>query len=165
LFTIDDILHLPLVGEAFATVDKKYPNLDQDRRRHEALRRVFGTMVEDVLTESRIWLEKSGAQTASDIRTLGHPVIAFSDDLLSGLNAIREFLYANMYRAPSVLTVRQDMTDILRQLFHRFMDNPDRLPEGWDASQDDFARARLVADYVSGMTDRYALKLHKDEAE
>ncbi len=164
LFTIDDILHLPLVGDAFAEVDKKYPNLDQDRRRHEALRRVFGIMVEDVLTESRAWLDKSGANSAADIRALGHPVIAFSDDLLSGLNAIRAFLYANMYRAPSVITVREEMTDILRNLFHRFMDNPDQLPEGWDASKDDFARARLVADYVSGMTDRFALKLYHGEA-
>lgn len=159
LFTIEDILHLPLVGDAFAQVDKKYPNLDQDRRRHEALRRVFGTMVEDVLTESAIWLDKSGAQSAQDIRTLGHPVIAFSDELLSGLNAIRAFLYANMYRAPSVISVREEMTETLKSLFHRFMDNPDQLPDGWDASKDDFARARLVADYVSGMTDRYALKL------
>ncbi|WGI20747.1 deoxyguanosinetriphosphate triphosphohydrolase [Amylibacter sp. IMCC11727] len=164
LFTIDDILHLPLVGDAFAEVDKKYLNLDQDRRRHEALRRVFGIMVEDVLTESRAWLDKSGANSAADIRALGHPVIAFSDDLLSGLNAIRAFLYANMYRAPSVITVREEMTDILRNLFHRFMDNPDQLPEGWDASKDDFARARLVADYVSGMTDRFALKLYHGEA-
>jgi dGTPase len=162
LFTIDDILHLPLVGDAFAEVDKKYPNLDNDRRRHEALRRVFGSMVEDVLTESTIWLNKSDAQSAADIRNLGHPVIAFSDDLLSGLNAIREFLYANMYRASSVIEVRTEMTDILKELFHRFMNNPNQLPEGWDASQDDFARARLVADYVSGMTDRYALKLHND---
>lgn len=164
LFSIDDILHLPLVGDAFAQVDKKYPNLDQDRRRHEALRRVFGLMVEDVLTESSAWLEKSNANSAADIRELGHPVISFSDELLSGLNAIRAFLYANMYRAPSVIKVREDMTDILRTLFHRFMDHPDQLPEGWDASKDDFARARLVADYVSGMTDRFALKLHHGEA-
>jgi len=83
-------------------------------------------MVEDVLTESRIWLDKSNAASAADIR---------------------------------VIEVREEMTDVLRQLFHRFMDNPDQLPHGWDASKDDFARARLVADYVSGMTDRYALKL------
>lgn len=161
LFSIDDILHLPLVGGCFAEVDAKYPNLDQDRRRHEALRRVFGLMVEDVLTESAVWLRESGAQSAQDIRTLGHPVIAFSDDLLSGLNAIREFLYANMYRHPQVIEVREEMTDILRQLFHRFMETPDLLPEGWHPDKDDFARARLVADYVSGMTDRYALKLFK----
>ena len=164
LFQIDDILHLPLVKPCFAEVDRKYPNLDPDRRRHEALRRVFGLMVEDVLTESKIWLDKSGAESAQDIRALGHPVIAFSDDLLSGLNAIRQFLYANMYRHPSVLEVREEMTGVLRDLFHRFMDHPDLLPDGWTPYSDDFARARLVADYVSGMTDRFALKLHKGEA-
>ncbi|WP_069299452.1 deoxyguanosinetriphosphate triphosphohydrolase [Neptunicoccus sediminis] len=162
LFQIDDILHLPLVKPCFAEVDRKYPNLDPDRRRHESLRRVFGLMVEDLLTESRIWLEKSGAQTAQDIRNLDHPVIAFSDELLSGLNAIREFLYANMYRHADVLVVREEMTAVLRDLFHRFMDHPELLPEGWTPYSDDFARARLVADYVSGMTDRFALKLHKE---
>jgi dGTPase len=52
------------------------------------------------------------------------------------------------------------MMDILRSLFYRFMTDPHELPEGWDSSKDDLVRARLVADYVSGMTDRYALKLH-----
>jgi dGTPase len=162
LFTIDHILHLPMVGPCFAAVDAKYPGLDQDRRRHEALRRVFGLMVEDVLCESATWLKESHATTAMDIRNLGHPVIAFSDEILSGLNAIREFLYANMYRHPQVLAVREDMTEILRQLFYRFMDNPALLPDGWDAQADDTTRARLVADYVSGMTDRFALKIHKE---
>ena len=160
LFSIEDILQLPLIGDAFAEVDKKYPNLAQNRRRHEALRRVFSVLVNDVLCQSITWLDNSNAATAADIRILGRPVITFSNEVLAGLNSIRKFLYTNMYRAPSVMTVREEMTDILRALFNRFMTNPDQVPEGWDASKDDFTRARLVADYVSGMTDRYALKLH-----
>lgn len=161
LFTIEDIVQLPLVGDAFAEVDKKYPNLDQNRRRYEALRRVFSVLVDDVIRHSSIALDKSCAITAADIRSLGHPVITFSNEVLEGLNAIRKFLYTNMYRAPSVMAVREEMTDILRSLFYRFMTHPHQLPEGWDPSKNDLVCARLVADYVSGMTDRYALKLHK----
>lgn len=161
LFRIDDILHLPLVGPAFADVDGHWPGLDDERRRHEALRRVFGAMVEDVLRESAEWLRQSGAQSAADIRALDHPVIAFSDELLSGLNAIRAFLYSNMYRHPQVMAIREDMTARLVELFHLFFERPDLMAEGWDREGvDEATRARRVSDYVSGMTDRYALKLH-----
>lgn len=162
LFKIADIRHLPLVSEAFAEVDKLYPNLDDDRRRHEALRRVFGTMVEDVLVESSEWIKQSKVKTVDDIRALDHPVIAFSDDLLSGLNAIREFLYANMYRHPEVMVIREDVTAKLKALFHLFMENPQLMSDGWQVEDSDpGVRARVVADYISGMTDRYALKLHE----
>lgn len=162
LFAIEDILHLPLVGPAFAEVDRVWPGLDDNRRRHEALRRVFGVMVEDVLRESAIWLERSAVQSAQDIRMLDHPVIAFSEDLLSGLNAIREFLYANMYRHPEVMAIRREMTERLVELFNLFMEHPELMGEGWDCTaMDAVSRARTVSDYVSGMTDRYALKIHK----
>ncbi|MEM6619173.1 MAG: deoxyguanosinetriphosphate triphosphohydrolase [Pseudomonadota bacterium] len=162
LFAIDDVLHLPLVGPAFAEVDRRHPKLDPERRRHEALRRVFGAMVEDVLAESHTWIKTSRAKTAAEIRALDHPVIAFSDEVLSGLNAIREFLYANMYRHPHVIAVREEMTGVLEELFDVFFERPELLPDGWDGPEDDdTVRARVVSDYVSGMTDRYALKLHK----
>ena len=162
LFRVDDILHLPVVSACFADVDAKYPDLDPNRRQHEALRRVFGAMVEDVLVESSERLRDAAPKTVAEVRHLGRPVIAFSDEFLNDLNQIRAFLYANMYRHRQVLDVREEMTAVLRGLFERFMAQPESLPEGWDqTTADDTQKARLVADYVAGMTDRYALKQHQ----
>ncbi len=162
LFTVEDICALPIVGRCFAEVDAKYPDLDAERRRYEALRRVFGVMVEDVLVESRGRLGDSGAKSAQDIRDLGAPVIRFSDALFADLKVIRAFLFENMYRHWSVRRMRRKAAKIVEEIFGIFMDDPGMLPPEWEqAAQGDRAqRARVIADYLAGMTDRFALQEH-----
>ena len=163
LFDEGDLMALPLVGLAFAEVDVAYPGLDPMRRRHEALRRVFGAMVSDVVETSTGILNQSGARCVADIRHLGRPVIRFSDAMWADLQHIRYFLFKNMYRAPSVMVKREEVTGVVTDLFPLFLDQPEVLPEGWldhvDVT-DQTARARSVSDYISGMTDRYALQEH-----
>ncbi len=163
LFDEGDLMALPLVGLAFAEVDAAYPGLDPMRRRHEALRRVFGAMVSDVVETSTGILNQSGARCVADIRHLGRPVIRFSDAMWDDLQHIRYFLFKNMYRAPSVMVKREEVTGVVSDLFPLFLDQPEVLPEGWldhvDVA-DKTARARSVSDYISGMTDRYALQEH-----
>jgi len=143
-------------------VDEKYPNLDPLRRRHEALRRVFGVMVEDVLITSRARLAVSGAQSAQDIRELDAPVIQFSDDLFSDLKQIRDFLFENMYRHWTVRRMRRKAAQIIVDIFDIFMDDPGMMPPEWKiaAAGDETRRARVIADYIAGMTDRFALQEH-----
>ena len=165
LFTEDDICALPLIGPAFAVVDRAYPDLEPGRRRHEALRRVFGAMVSDVVDTSRALLQDSGATSVADIRHFGRPVIRFSDQLWSDLNQIRHFLFHNMYRAAPVMAKRQEVTRIVHDLFPAYLANPDLLPGEWRAeaqaaTMDDAALARMVSDYISGMTDRFAIQEH-----
>ena len=160
LFTDADIMALPIVGQAYAEVDKAYPDLETDRRRHEALRSVFGVMVSDVITTSAAILAESGAKSARDIRHLGYPVIRFSDAVFTSLGEIREFLFIRMYRAPSVMKKREEVTLVIRELFPLFLNDPSQLPENWQdelKDADQTAIARRVCDYISGMTDRYAL--------
>lgn len=161
LFTEADIMSLPVIGEAFAEVDRKYPELSQSRRKHEALRRVFGVMVADVIDASRQLLEQSGARSVEDIRNHGAPVIAFSDAFIEKLNVIRKFLFSRMYRAPSVMEKRAQVTKVVEALFPLFMQRTDLLPLAWqdDVKQlpDETAVARKVSDYIAGMTDRFAL--------
>ncbi|MFZ7090657.1 deoxyguanosinetriphosphate triphosphohydrolase [Primorskyibacter sp. 2E233] len=164
LFTEDEIAELPIVGPAYAEVDRLYPGIDSYRRRHEGLRRVFGAMVSDVIDTSRARLEDAGCTSAQQIRELGHPVIAFSDRLWAELRQIRDFLFANMYRAPTVMKQRALVTKVVEELFPIYMADLTLLPKRWHgeamAAEDDTMRARLVADYVAGMTDRYALQQH-----
>jgi len=165
LFTDEDIIALPIVGDCFAEVDALYPELGSYRRRHEALRRVFGVMVSDVINESRRLILELGPQRVEDIRAAGAPVVQFSPALWADLKEIRAFLFARMYRAPSVVVMREKVTGVVQDLFPFFIDHPDQLPHHWkndvDKAQDKVALARLVADYIAGMTDRFALQEHE----
>ncbi|WP_299887405.1 deoxyguanosinetriphosphate triphosphohydrolase [uncultured Ruegeria sp.] len=164
LFSDDDIRQLPIVGDCYAEVDRKYPDLEAYRRRHEALRRVFGVMVADVIDTSSDLLVGSGAQTVEEIRNIGYPVIRFSDDLWVQLKEIRAFLFTRMYRAPSVMTVRDEVSKVVEDLFPIYLSDPKQMPARWhsdiEAAGSETALARIVSDYIAGMTDRFALQDH-----
>ena len=164
LFTDAQAAELPIVGPAFTAVDQKYKNLDAHRRRHEALRRVFGVMVEDVMATSYVILAQSGAKSAQDIRNLDHSVVQFSPSLWSELKEIRTFLFENMYRAPKVMQQREHAAQVVRDLFEIFMTSPEAMPGNWGravaSNAPDLHKARVVADYIAGMTDRFAQQEH-----
>ena len=166
LFSTDEIAELPILHDCFAAVDKKYPGLNYYRRRHEALRRFFGILVDDVMLIARTNLAELAPQSAQDIRMAGRPMVRFSNDLWSDLKVIRKFLFTRMYRAPSVVVVRQDVTRKLLALFPLFMQRPDLLPKQWrkDVAQatNETDLARIVCDYIAGMTDRFALQQYDE---
>jgi dGTPase len=172
LFDEDDLCTLPVIGECFAQVDALYPDLDRTRRQHEALRRVFGVMVEDVIAVAQNRLTSLGPESADDIRHMDGPIIRFSKPLYQNLKAIKGFLFERMYRAPTVVVERRRVTAMINALFPLFMERPELLPEEWleevalarqeggdrtrpEAKQ---ALARVVLDYVAGMTDRFAIQ-------
>ena len=161
LFTEDDLMDLPVTGPAFVEVDRLYPGLEKMRRRHEALRRVFGRMVEDVIAVAQGRLQAARPQSVDEIRAMGTTVIRFSKPLYQELKAIRSFLFHRMYRAPSVMIERARVTQVVDGLFPLFMARPELLPQEWGADiaavKGDTELARIVADYVAGMTDRFAL--------
>jgi len=152
---------LPVTGPAFAEVDRLYPGLERMRRRHEALRRVFGRMVEDVIAVAQNRLTSAQPRSVEDIRHMGTTVIRFSKPLYQELKAIRAFLFHRMYRAPSVMQERARVTKVVNGLFPLFMTRPELLPPEWQGdvagAADETALARIVCDYVAGMTDRFAL--------
>ncbi|WP_103256988.1 deoxyguanosinetriphosphate triphosphohydrolase [Tabrizicola aquatica] len=165
LFTEADLMELPVTGPAFAEVDALYPDLDKMRRRHEALRRVFGRMVEDVIAVAQNRLTAAQPQSVDDIRHMGTTIIRFSKPLYQELKAVRSFLFHRMYRAPSVMAVRAEVTQMIDDLFPLFLAQPDLLPPEWQddvrAARDETDLARTVADYVAGMTDRFAIQEHQ----
>ena len=165
LFTEADLMELPVTAPAFEEVDRLYPGLDKMRRRHEALRRVFGRMVEDVIHVAQNRLEAAQPKSVDDIRHMGVTIIRFSKPLYQELKAVRSFLFHRMYRAPSVVEMRARVTSMLDDLFPLFLQRPELLPEEWradiEAAGDEVQLARIVADYVAGMTDRFAIQEHK----
>ena len=165
LFSTDELAELPILDGCFATVDELYPGLNYYRRRHEALRRFFGVLVEDVIAVARQSLLEIGPKSADDIRRAGFQIIRFSPDVFAELKVIREFLFQRMYRAPAVVEMRAEVTKAVEELFPFYMSNPQELPKQWrkdvEEAEDETALARIVSDYIAGMTDRFALMSHK----
>ncbi|MEL7279418.1 MAG: deoxyguanosinetriphosphate triphosphohydrolase [Pseudomonadota bacterium] len=164
LFSESDIADLPIVAQCYAEVDAAYPGLDPYRRRHEALRRVFGVMVSDVIATSARGLAQAAPGSAQDVRALGYAVIRFAPETWADLQQIRDFLFQRMYRAPRVVEMREQVTHVVDELFPYYMSAPENLPRAWQqdvaAATTDTELARLVSDYIAGMTDRFALESH-----
>ncbi len=164
LFSTDELAALPVLRECFAEVDATWPDLNYYRRRHEALRRFFGILVEDVIVLARATLAQAAPRSVEDVRHAGRMMIRFSDGLWSDLKEIRAFLFTRMYRAPEVVRMRREVTAMIEDLFPLFMAQPGELPKQWrkDVAEaaDETALARIVADYIAGMTDRFAIQSH-----
>ncbi len=164
LFSTDELAELPILHDCFAEVDRLFPGLNYYRRRHEALRRFFGILVEDVLAVSERKIADLAPAKVEDVRNAGHMLVQFSPALWTDLKVIRKFLFHRMYRAPDVVEMRKVVTGVVHDLFGLFMEEPETLPKQWrkDVAKADgeTALARIVADYISGMTDRFALQEH-----
>ena len=161
LFALDDIAAVPLVGSIVTEIDRQAPHLDPQRRVHELIRRVITRMIEEVTAESLRRLTALMPQSVADIRAASEPVIAFSPAMQAGDKAIKGFLYPRMYRHERVMRVMGDAEQVVRDLFGHFVANPADLPAEWGEGLNDAAtRARRIADYIAGMTDRYALVEH-----
>ncbi len=165
LFSTDELGKLPILDRCFARVDEIYPGLNYYRRRHEALRRFFGLLVEDVIAVAQSSLAEIQPASAQDIREAGFQMIRFSEPLFQDLKEIRQFLFTRMYRAPTVVKMRAEVTRVIDELFPFFMAHPDNLPKQWrkdvEEAEDETALARIVSDYIAGMTDRFALQCHE----
>jgi dGTPase len=162
LFSTAELAQMPILQDCFGEVDRKYPGLNYYRRRHEALRRFFGVLVEDVIAVTRANLAEVDPQSAQDVRDAGRMMVQFSPALWADLKQIRQFLFTRMYRAPEVVEIRQYVTDAVNDLFPIFMKQPELLPKQWrkDVAEvsNDVELARIVSDYIAGMTDRFALQ-------
>lgn len=165
LFSTDELAEMPILRDCFARVDAKYPDLNYYRRRHEALRRFFGVLVEDVIVVSRRNLTEANPASVADVRHAGRMMVQFTPELWSDLKVIRQFLFERMYRAPAVVVMRKAVTQMIDELFPFFIANPDELPKQWRKdvadARDMQTLARIVSDYIAGMTDRFAIQEHQ----
>jgi dGTPase len=164
LFGLDDLRDVPFLAELLTEIEGRYPGLETSRRIHELTRRVITRFVEDVVAEGDRRLSDLNPASADDIRGANRPVVCFSDRMRRADASVKEFLYPHMYRHPELMRVRRQADDILRDLFGRFMGEPAAMPEEWRANldpKDESRLARRVADYIAGMTDRFAILEHQ----
>jgi dGTPase len=159
MFAIDELTAVPLLGDILAEIDQHSPGVEPVRRTHELVRRLITRMIEDVIAHSKRLIAESAPRSVEDIRRASAPVVAFSGAMAVADRAIKAFLFPRMYRHPRIVRIMDDAQAVVTDLFARYMRAPDDLP--WrDALSAPSAGPREVADFIAGMTDRYALSEH-----
>ncbi|MAN45050.1 MAG: deoxyguanosinetriphosphate triphosphohydrolase [Hyphomonas sp.] len=160
LFTIDELMDLPIVGDVFRAVRIEYPHLNDRMVSYEAVRRLIGLWINDLTGETMRRVREYNPQSAAAVRAMDVPLVAFSTELETRQRALRAFLYERMYKHYKVNRMRSKAKRMLKDLFEIFLKEPDTLPSPWrmDATQATEAkRARIVCDYIAGMTDGFAM--------
>jgi dGTPase len=163
LFALDDLAGVPLVGEILGRIHDEAPALDASRLAHELVRRLITLMIEDVIAETGERLRTLAPRSADDVRHAEAPVVAFSPGMAEADRAIKGFLYPRMYRHPRVMRIMADAERVVCALFARYAERPRDIPAEWAQiveNGDDATRLRRIADFIAGMTDRYALGEH-----
>jgi dGTPase len=164
LFGLDELISIPLIGPILKALKIERPDLDDRMLRLEAVRRMIGAMVDDVLSQTARNVGALGVETERDVRALGRPLVGFSADTAEDLSRLREFLQQRMYRHFRVNRTRSQARRILAEMFALFMAEPGVMPTEWFdkvEGRDEAGRARLVCDYIAGMTDRFAIEEHR----
>lgn len=166
LFTLEALHDVPLIREVRARCEARHPGMADDLLAAGIVREMIGAMVEDVIAEADARLQLLKPGSADDVRRAGRQMVAFSPSMHEKVEGLRAFLWERMYRHPHVTAMRDNAIRIVRDLYALYMAEPRKMPEDWaqkalaagDAKK---ARARVVADYLAGMTDRYAIREHE----
>jgi dGTPase len=164
LFGLEELAEVPLIGPHLKSAMSEYPDCDPGIIRLEAVRRMIGAMVDDVLAETARRVKAGGVGGPEDVRNLGHALISFSREMVEDLAALRHFLTERMYRYWKVNRTRSQARRMLAHMFQLFMAEPDVMPGEWHQRarlRDEAGRARVVCDYIAGMTDRFAIEEHR----
>lgn len=164
LFEIADVKEIPLIGDIIRDFEHKHPNLDKTRLIYESVRQLSQMLIHDAYTETRQRITKSGVNSADAIRNLGSPIAGFSKHLTEFETKIRSFMHEFMYNHYRVLRRWVKGKEILQDLFKLFLEQPKCLPTEWYQSTKGPSTqetARIVVDYIAGMTDRYAIEEHQ----
>ena len=163
LFLVSDLTEVPLVGLVFGLVAAQYPGIEEPRLIHEAIRRLIDLMVGDLIVETRSRIAASRVDSAEAVRGLGSPVVSFSAEMRRNDRAFKDFLLERMYRHYRVNRMSSKARRVVHDLFALYLAEPQCLPSEWRelaAGPDGQQTARVAADYLAGMTDRFALDEH-----
>lgn len=168
LLTLPQLRSVPLFARHHDEVTRRYRQITPRQERHETIRRIINTLVVDLSAFSRARLEAAAPTSVDAVRKHHEPLIAFSPEIRAQTQAMRQFLFAHLYRHPQVHRVMSKAQRVIRELFEAFMADPRLLPasdfvivEQVEVAEGLTGRARCVADYIAGMTDRYALDEHE----
>jgi dGTPase len=164
LLDFEALIAVPLVREGWTKVVARYPDVDPLRLRSELIRQQIGLMVNDVIAATRTNVASAGIRSLADVRAAGRTLAGFSGELADREGALKAFMYANLYHHPRQLEVAASARIVIAGLFAAYADDPAQLPEYWRESLPTAAphRARHIADFIAGMTDRFAISRYRE---
>ena len=164
LLSLDQLREQPLFETQYIEVHALYPELEDRRLIYEIIRRMIGTVVTDLIEETRRRLEKERPKSIDDVRNAGEPLVSMSDRVYEQHVSLKRFLNEHLYRHEQKLEMTRKVQIMVRDLFAVYSEDVQRMPPEFAdaaASLDEHGRARVVADYIAGMTDRYAIAAHE----
>jgi len=164
LLTLDQMLAVPLVACGWDDVRRRFPDIDPKRLVGELVRTQIGTMVNDLIAETRQRIAASGVTSVDDVRDAGQCLVGFSPEMREAERDLKRFMYANLYHHPRQLAAADAAHGIVSGLFAVYHDDPLTIPEEWRERlpTEDPDRSRHIADFIAGMTDRYAVSRYRD---
>ncbi len=168
LVTVEQLMDVPLFKRHYEQVKKEYPAVEQSRVDAETVRRMINDMILDVATQSQRILNDLKPETVEDIRLMGRPVIAFSEKMRTEMQELKDFLFPNMYRHYTINRMTSKGKRIVRDLFGLLFSETNILPPVWQkkarscpqTAEGETMKARIIADFVAGLTDASAIELH-----
>ena len=165
LFPPGELRDVALAGPVMAEVMTRYPDAEAHRLTHETIRRLIDRMLSDMVAQTRRRADAARPESADDVRAMDHALVAFSPKMAEEVRNLRAFLFQNMYRDPGVLDKAKQGARVVAELFRHYAEFPQDLPGDWqppDGIGNDDRAARRIADFIAGMTDRYALERHAE---
>ena len=164
LISLEQLREQPLFESQYREVTRRYPGLEDRRLLYEIIRRMISTVVTDLIETTRQNLEAAAPQSIDDVRAAGRPLAGFSTEIGEQHRLLKQFLHQHLYSHEQKLEMTRKVQTVLRDLFETFMGEVGRMPREFAARAaecDEAGRARVVADYIAGMTDRYAFAEHR----
>jgi dGTPase len=164
LLTLDQMLAVPLVASGWDDVRRRFPDVAPKRLVGELVRTQIGTMVNDLIAETRQRIAASGVASVDDVRAAGQCLVGFSGEMREAERDLKRFMYANLYHHPRQLAAADAAHGIVSGLFAVYRDDPAKIPEEWRERlpSEDPDRSRHIADFIAGMTDRYAVSRYRE---
>jgi len=163
LFALEELAGVALISNILIDIRREHPQLEANRVVHELGRRLITQMIENVIAETTCRLQTLGPRSADDVRHADQQVVGFSTEMATADRAIKGFLYPRMYRHPRIMRIMGEAERVVCALFTRYSEKPDDMPAEWAQTVeagDEAGRPRRTADFIAGMTDRYALIEH-----
>ncbi len=162
ILDLDDLLELPFIRSHWDQIEGRHPRLDRTKKLKALVRDGIGSMVGDVLDETRRRIADAGVTSIDEVRAAGRQLVGFSEGMKAEERALKRHLYARLYDSDALRPIRIEAQRIVGDLARFYRDNADALPEGWQRGEGETARLRSIGDYIAGMTDRFAIARHAE---
>ena len=162
ILELDRLLELPFVARHWADIEARYPGLDRAKKLKALVRDGIGSMVGDVLDETRRRIAEAAVETIDDVRAAGRLLVDFSEPMQAEERGLKRHLYAHLYDSDALKAIRVEAQRIVGDLARFYRENPASLPAGWQRGEGETARLRGIGDYIAGMTDRFAIARHEE---